>query len=288
MYDLYRMLRAKHSDLPPKQRQIADAILSSPTAASYATVEDLAMAAGVTKATVVRFCQSLGFSGYTQLRAALRDTLHLEEYWPLDLMRKTLTEKADAATQASLRQDLRSLQSLFTPDFQRALDRAVEIVAAARRILILSTGSHAATGLLLAHNLSFIGRPAHLENRGGSYLGQAISVLTPEDLVIGVVFWHVQPEVPLALQWCREQAIPTFAITDNPLSPLANQADNCLVVPAEGVAFFRSQVAAMAAANALLTQVAAVDQERTVAAITRSQSAWGRLGIFDQNRLPRN
>lgn len=271
-----------------KQRRIADVILSSPTAASYSTTEELAKAAGVTKATVVRFCQNLGFSGYTQLRTHLRDTLHLEEsYWPLELMRKTMPESDDTIVQASLRQDLRSLQNLFTPQFEESLARAVETIAAARRILVISTGSHAATGLLLAHNLTFIGRPTLLENRGGSYLGQALSTMTPADLVISVVFWYVQPEVPLALQWCREHGVPTFAITDNPLSSPAKQADDCLVVPAEGVAFFRSQVAAMAAANALLTRVAAVDHDRTVAAITRSQSTWNKLQIFDQNRIPR-
>jgi DNA-binding MurR/RpiR family transcriptional regulator len=278
--DLHMLLRQHYDTLPLKQRQVAEVILSSPMASSYSTVQDLAMAAGVTKATVVRLCQSLGFPGYAELRTRLRGPRSLEQLWPLDLLKSAGSVTADGVALSSIQQDAGNLQHLFTQEFQDSLAAAVSVMARARRILVISTGSHAATGLVLTHNLTFIGRPAELENRGGSYLGQALSVLTPDDLVISLVFWHVQPEIIGALQWCKEHGVPTLAITDSPVSRTAVVADQSLAVPTESSSFFRSQTAAMAAANALLSELAAVDKEHTVAAIARAQSVWDQLGIY--------
>lgn len=274
------MLRKRHTDLPPKQRQVADVILSNPMASSYSTVQELAVAANVTKATVVRLCQSLGFPGYAELRRLLRGPGSLEHLWPLDLLKSAEDTIGDDAGRASIRQDARSLQHLLGPEFQGALTEAVTAIARARKVLVVSAGSHAATGLVLAHNMTFIGRPAQLENRGGSYLGQALSVLTTDDLVISVTFWHVQPEIVAALEWCKEQGIATLAITDSSVSRTAMAADRSLAVPTESSSFFRSQTAAIAAVNALLSELAVVDRARTVTAMNRAQSVWQRLDIF--------
>lgn len=274
------MLRERYTILPPKQRQVADVILSNPMASSYSTVQELAVAAGVTKATVVRLCQSLGFPGYADLRRLLRGPGSLEHLWPLDLLKGAERIVGDDAGRSSIGQDARSLQHLLSPEFQDSLKGAAAAIARARKVLVVSSGSHAATGLVLAHNMRFIGRPAELENRGGSYLGQALSVLTTDDLVISVTFWHVQPEIVAALQWCREAGIPTLAITDSHLSRTARAADQSLAVPTESSSFFRSQTAAVAAINALLSELAVVDRERTMAAIARGQAIWQHLDIF--------
>jgi RpiR family carbohydrate utilization transcriptional regulator len=266
--------------LPPKQQQVADVILTSPMASSYSTVQELAVAAGVTKATVVRLCQSLGFPGYAELRTRLRGPRTFEQLWPLDLLKSAETATGDSPARSSIRQDATNLQHLLTDEFQASLAAAVASMARARKLLVIATGSHAATGLMLTHNLNFIGRPAQLENRGGSYLGQALSILAPEDMVISVVYWHTQPEILSAFAWCREHEIRTLAFTDSPASRTALAADQYLAVPTESSSFFRSQTAAMAAANALLSELAAVDKERSVTAIARAQSAWDRLGIY--------
>lgn len=280
MGDLNSMLREHYPTLSPKQRQVADVILTSPMASSYSTVQELAMAAGVTKATVVRLCQTLGFPGYADLRTHLRGPRTLERLWPLDLLNNAAGTAGDGAVRSSLRQDASNMRALLTDQFQEALAAAAVTIARARKVLVISTGSHAATGLVLTHNLNFIGRPAELENRGGSYLGQAISILTPDDLLISVAFWHIQPEILGAIDWCRQHSIRTLALTDSPASRTAQAADQHLAVPTESSSFFRSQTAAMAAANALLSELAAMDKERTVTSIARAQSAWDRLGIY--------
>jgi DNA-binding MurR/RpiR family transcriptional regulator len=280
--ELYTLLRERYNDLPPKQRQVADVILSKPTASSYSTVADLAAAARVTKATVVRLCQSIGFHGYAELRSTLRGNKSFTHLWPSDLLQQSESAVGSNPAFASLRQDSSNLQDLLTTEFQESLTRVVAAMAKARRVLVISAGSHAGTGLMLTHNLNFIGRPAVLENRSGTYLGQALSVLTPEDLVVSLVLWHVPPEIPKALEWSREKSIPTIAITDSPVSPTALIADLHLLIPTESASFFRSQTAAMAAVNALLTELASVDRERTITAIARAQETWDKLMIYDR------
>jgi DNA-binding MurR/RpiR family transcriptional regulator len=57
--------------LTPAEQQVARLVVADPAAAAARTVTDLAATAGVSEATVIRFCRSVGVSGYPQLRLRL-------------------------------------------------------------------------------------------------------------------------------------------------------------------------------------------------------------------------
>ena len=57
--------------LTPAQQQVARFVVADPAATAARTVTDLAATAGVSEATVIRFCRAVGVSGYPQLRLRL-------------------------------------------------------------------------------------------------------------------------------------------------------------------------------------------------------------------------
>src|SRR3954451_23202160 len=52
-------------------KRVAEQVLSDPAAASRATIVELAERSGTSPATVTRFCRSLDFDGYADLRIAI-------------------------------------------------------------------------------------------------------------------------------------------------------------------------------------------------------------------------
>src|SRR5215831_9097184 len=64
-------IRALLPSLQPSMRQVAEQVLADTSATASLTVTELAIASGVSEATVIRFCKAIGFVGYPQLRLAL-------------------------------------------------------------------------------------------------------------------------------------------------------------------------------------------------------------------------
>jgi len=72
------MLRSQMSSLSPREQVIAEYVLRSPETVIYQSVNDLAEASGSSETTIVRFCQNIGYKGYSDFKMALaRDMVKL-------------------------------------------------------------------------------------------------------------------------------------------------------------------------------------------------------------------
>ena len=73
--EIAERIRAQSTSLTAAERRVAEAILASPQAVGFGTVADLAGAAKVGAASVVRLATKLGFEGYTDLQASVQRDL---------------------------------------------------------------------------------------------------------------------------------------------------------------------------------------------------------------------
>ena len=67
----WQLLRDKHNDLTKSGRLVADYLVQHPEEAQYLSISSLAKACGVAEATIFRFCRSLGFDGYNEMKIGL-------------------------------------------------------------------------------------------------------------------------------------------------------------------------------------------------------------------------
>ena len=68
-------LKARNQDLTRAEQQLAEAILENYPIPGLGSITELADLAGVSSPTVARMVQKLGYSGYPEFQAALRDEL---------------------------------------------------------------------------------------------------------------------------------------------------------------------------------------------------------------------
>ena len=64
-------IRSRHGSLIPSEARVAERILADPEAVMYQSVTQLAGSAETSLSTVVRFCRSIGLSGFQDLKLAL-------------------------------------------------------------------------------------------------------------------------------------------------------------------------------------------------------------------------
>ncbi|MFN8591890.1 MAG: MurR/RpiR family transcriptional regulator [Thermomicrobiales bacterium] len=244
----------RFEQLSPKHQMVARCVAENPAFAAFATANELGARAGVSTATVVRFAQALGFNGYNEFQQNARHS-YLRTLQPSQALQARNENGRDIfAAQLyqdieNLRRTLHSLHGAELLDVAKRIDRAHEIV-------IIGSGSYAAIGMILGHQLRFMGYRAHVENRGGPHLTAAISPLTSKDLVIGISFWKGVRETINAVSWAHRRGIPTVALTDTVFSPIAKAADIAIAIPSEGVSFFQSMVAPLSVIYGLIAQLA--------------------------------
>ena len=67
----WEMLRTKRDSLTKSGTIVADYLVQHAEDAQYLSISSLAKACGVAEATIFRFCRSLGFDGYNEMKIAL-------------------------------------------------------------------------------------------------------------------------------------------------------------------------------------------------------------------------
>ncbi|MFO7631780.1 MAG: SIS domain-containing protein, partial [Caldilinea sp.] len=168
----------------------------------------------------------------------------------------------------------RTANALAETDYEAV----VELLMAARKVVVVAAGVAAAPALFLAYSLQVVGLDAHALLDGDVALGVNIAHLGRGDVMVGISVWRYIRSTVEAVIGAKANGSHTVAITDSIVSPLARAADYAFEVATDGAAHSLSVTAMMALINALVAGVSLKDPQRTSQALQR----------VDQQFLSRN
>ena len=216
-----KAIRGLRPSLIPSETRVADALLirDQPLPRSVA---ELAARADVSPATVVRACQSFGFQGFIELMAALARDAQIR-----DLPEPPRTG-AFAAAQRMIRAGVEQLESMAAMLDRDVFERAVETIADARRVLMVSGSDLAFLGHYAVFRFAMIGRSA--EAPTDVITAHAVADgLGPEDVCVAIGHTGTNNlTLPIAGAASLTGAT-VIAITSFARGPLADLADLHLV-----------------------------------------------------------
>lgn len=165
-------IRASLATLRPSERRVAERILAQPSLSAAASIKAIAASADVSEPTVMRFCRAIGCMGVQDLKQQLAH----------DLARRTPLAHAPAAGSAAPAAPLRLLaaqviERAFAALFEleatlapAALERAVDLLASAERVLLFGAGAAAAPAAEAAARLVREGVLAEAVSEAGAQL----------------------------------------------------------------------------------------------------------------------
>ncbi|WIX31704.1 MurR/RpiR family transcriptional regulator [Salinicola sp. JS01] len=253
---LERQITEVYASLSRRLQQTARFLLDNPREVAFATVAKLAEQAGVTPSTLIRFANSFGFTGFSEMQELFRARLvnELPNYAERIRAVRVATGETPDSTQLlwefaeANRQVLEALPGRIDPaDLERALDllEGAEIVHAlgARRSFVVAS--------YLTYALHHIDKRAALIDGLGGMHGEQIKSIGARDALLVVSFSPYAEESRRAADDASERGIPLVVITDSSLSPLARVADVALVVQEAEVKSFRGLSASLCLAQTL-------------------------------------
>lgn len=284
MTDALQLIEQQLSSGSKAQKKIGNYLLANYTAAAGMTAARLAEAVGTSESTVVRYAAELGYRGYPELQAALKESLRgtLTSLQRMELSRASSGGEAFAR---SMRADMENIKRTLAETDAQIFDGIAERLVNARRVYIVGTRSTAALAMFLDFYLAQLLDNVQLLQTatGGDFFDQLLSV-DERDAVIGISFPRYSRRTVNALDFSHKRNAYVCAVTDSPRSPLAPLADSVVCAHNENDGFVDSLVAPMAVLNALIAAVAAKRPQECAARLSRLEQLWEEYNVYNKMR----
>ncbi|WP_370339927.1 MurR/RpiR family transcriptional regulator [Catenulispora sp. MAP5-51] len=247
--------------LSPAQRRIAHYLLENLPEVAFLSSMELAERVGVSQPSVTRFAAALGFSGYPELRAALRPIA-------LRVPETGIHGERIAGNElhSALESDQANLEALhkYAADPAR-LARLGSDLAASEPLSVIGLRMSAPVASYFAYGAARIHPDVRVIDTPGSPADEALlqAVAAGGTWLVAFVLPRYPAESVVVLRTARELGLKTAVVTDVPLVPFAHLADVLLPVGVGSRSVFDSHAAPMAFAALLLQALADAAPERT-------------------------
>ena len=219
-------IRSRLPSLAAAEVRVARWLLEQPARLLNLSMAQVAHECGVSDTTVLRFCRSAGFRGFTDLKLAIAGDVAKSD----DLIVEGVSADDDLASicskvfKANAQALVDTAATLDTAEMQRAVD----LLASARRILVIGVGTSIPIVEDLHQKLFRIGFDCTAQT--DSYLQlMATAMLTSDDVVVGISHSGTSIDPVMTLEQARQQGCSTIAITGNGHSPFTKNADVTLL-----------------------------------------------------------
>jgi DNA-binding MurR/RpiR family transcriptional regulator len=257
---LEERLAAQGRDLSPSERRVATYFAAHQEEAAFLSAAEMA---------VVRTAQSLGDSGLPELKRELIDALRsratpasrlgttLEDLGasPNDVLEHVLTH------QIALLEEAR--RTLRREDFFRA----VELLGAARRVVVYGTGPLEGIASYGVLRLARFRRQAAAITHTGRRLADDLLGVDPGDAVLLMTYGEVDPEVELLLEHAASVGAPVLLLTDTLGAAYSGRVAVTLSTRRARTGQWSSVATTLVLLDALLFGLAARDRPRTLEAL---------------------
>ena len=262
-------------NLSPKQKRIAKFILDDPYFTSFASANELGEKNKTTAATVVRFSQTLGYEGYSELQDALRS--ELPQYMTTSArMQKRMSAQTPPTSDAQqvFYIDIKNIEHTASNLSEKNLNAALDAIIKARRIWVIGRGLSYAPAAFLTHSLKVMGFDAQDIQREVLQSAVDLSRIKPDDLMIAIDLWRYVRMTVNAVSLAKNTGTPVIAITDSIVSPLAQMADIAFEIATNGTVHSLSVTALMSLLNVFIAMLADRVPEQVYQSLKRVDEAY--------------
>lgn len=245
--NIFNRIIENYGRLTRSELKIADYLLTHKTSSPYSTISELAAAAGVSDATVTRFCRSAAGMNFNDFRRALAEASlagQTAKTETPDLYEQVLSSDSIEVKSRKLchiaSHALQKTMDLLDPD---AIRRAVDLLCSARQVFCLGQGNSS----IMAYDTC--GRFCSVSTKfnwiSDSHLQASYAAIAGEgDVFLYFSFSAATQELMEVGRLLKHTPAKLILITRFPSMPAAQNADICLVCGADESPHHQGSIAA--------------------------------------------
>lgn len=279
MQDMIDRLNQSGKRLSKGHRKIAQYIVEHYDKAVFMTASKLGESVGVSESTVVRFASAMGYEGYPQLQRSLQELVS---------HRLTANQRFEMSTEIDpkealsvvLKSDMQNLRATMEQMDIAVFEDVVNRLLSARAIYVMGLRSAAPLAQFMGYYLNYIFDNVHLVSSGATDVFEEISKLKENDVLVGISFPRYSSRTLEAMRFAKRCGAQVVAITDGPMSPLADMADATLTARTDMASFVDSLAAPLSLINALLVALGLHRKDALSQHFRQLESIWETYEVY--------
>lgn len=256
--ELHARITEISDELPKRLLQSARYMINHPDRIALCTTAEIAEAAEVQPSTLVRFAQTLGFSGFSEMQRLFKDHLVARDSAYHDRLKQLNTKSDNSAA---------SLLSAFASASQHSLSqlsqtaesdsflRAIKLLAQADTVYLLGLRRSFPIVNYLYYMFGKMNRRCVLLDHAGGILLDKAKELTEKDVLFASTFYPYSGEVIEFATQISDKNIPVITLSDTVLTPIPQFSTEILKVQEAEIQSFRTLSVSMCLVAALAVAV---------------------------------
>ncbi len=271
-------------------RALATYILTELGNIPFETAASLAAKVSVSEPTVGRFCRSIGYEGFKDLKNHLRNDIG-DQPWLIGDRLRDLQERTKAGEDQltrGLELEMAALVSVYETAHTDEWDRVVKRLAEARSIFVVGFQTERGIAQLFVNQLQYLRDAVHLVDLAS---GNFAEVLAMEDTDATLVIFEARrysKHARLLAREAKDAGIPVTLISDPYCDWGYEVADEFFVVPTSFNLFWESTAQMASLANLLVNGVFLELGPSVEARMNKIAKLYGKFTGHVGNRAPEN
>lgn len=223
--DIQTTIKSKYNSLSKAQQRIADFILNNIGDVIYLTITEVAEKASVGEATISRFCWSLGYKGFQDMKLVLaQDNAYINGLTTIIRDESSINDMTRLIASRITRVIEGTIQTLD----EQSIEKAVDALAKARKIDFYGVGSSGVLAIDASHMFLGIGKLTTAYTDPHVQVMSA-ALLTNQDVAVAFSHSGSTKDTVTALSRARKSGAFTICITSYARSPISQVADVVLL-----------------------------------------------------------
>jgi DNA-binding MurR/RpiR family transcriptional regulator len=221
-------IRENYDNLTPGFRKLADFIMDSTLDVAFLTATELSRRVGVDPATVVRFAQELGYSGFRELSQEIKR--YVRDRVTASYRRVGEANSTEELLRGLIENSRQNLEYFVTTDLATVVE-TIEVLRDAQHIWCTGEFTGFNIAEYFARRLQIQGVPATAFEPGMASLATALTAMNADDVLM--VFAGTEPSLDAgyAVRMANEKGLRTITLTGSGVALPARESNVTVIVP---------------------------------------------------------
>ncbi|MFB1081885.1 MurR/RpiR family transcriptional regulator [Jeotgalibacillus sp. JSM ZJ347] len=268
------------SSLKPSEKKVAQYILDHPQLVLDMPIAMLAKNVSTSEATIIRMCRSLHINGFKELKLSISASLsshnHDEEKYRDISANTSLTDMV----QSVANNNIHSIKSTLSLMDEKTIKAAVDLIAEARKIVVIGVGASAIVALDFEQKLRRINKWCEALTDSHSQLTSAVH-LDEKDVVIAISYSGETKEIVNTLKLAEKNKVNIVSLTAYGTNTVQKMASvNLFVSPIEASirsGATASRIAQLSVIDILFIGIASLKYEESINLLDKTREAINKI-----------
>lgn len=281
--DPLKVIQNNFNYLSKGQKKIAEYIINDYDKAAFMTASSLGEMVGISESTVVRFANTLGYSGYKDLQKSLQELIKNKLTTVQRLSMVNSYSNDESILRKVLEKDMENIEKTINEMDYENFEKSIELILNSEKVYIIGMRSSNFLAGYLGFYLSFLLKNVKVVTSGPNDVFEQLLNANDKDLVIGISYPRYSKRTLEALEYCKEKGCKIISITDSLISPASNDADLSLIASSDMLSFVDSLVAPMSLINALIVAIGLHKKDDIKSSFEKLEDIWEKYNVYNVN-----